>query len=188
MNLQVKQCASCGAPIGAHGRVCPRCGRGSLFGDSGLIAVLGVLLVGIGLASGLIPMDRIRTVAAPAAADSISTQPHPTATPSQREPTKLVPRSAKASSAPQGRADPTVAYIAPDPQAEEVAQVVSAALCARPDTALIRKLLEEPTHTDLNRIAAQSCEAAASRGPESAQFITAHNLPQPDSTSGSGRP
>jgi|SRR6187551_412581 hypothetical protein len=45
--------------MGARGRVCPRCGRGSLFGELVWIAVLGMLLLGIAILSGLIPMDRI---------------------------------------------------------------------------------------------------------------------------------
>jgi hypothetical protein len=60
---QVKQCAGCGAQMGARGRVCPRCGRGSLFGELAWMAVLGVLLLGIALLLGVIPMDRIRGLA-----------------------------------------------------------------------------------------------------------------------------
>jgi hypothetical protein len=45
--------------MGSKGRVCPRCGRGSLFGELVWIAVLGVLLLGIGVLSGLVPLDRV---------------------------------------------------------------------------------------------------------------------------------
>ena len=67
---KTKQCAGCGAQMGARSRVCPRCGRGSLFEELGLIAVLGVLLLGIGLASGLVPLDRIREVTHPSAVET----------------------------------------------------------------------------------------------------------------------
>ena len=59
MVQQVKQCAGCGTQMGARGRDCPRCGRGSLFGELLWIAVLGVLLLGIAVVSGLMPLDRI---------------------------------------------------------------------------------------------------------------------------------
>jgi hypothetical protein len=59
MVQQVKLCAGCGAQMGSRGRVCPRCGRGSLFGELLWIAVLGVLLLGIGVLSGLVPVDRV---------------------------------------------------------------------------------------------------------------------------------
>jgi hypothetical protein len=59
MVQSVKQCAGCGAQMGARARVCPRCGRGSLFGELIWIAVLGILLLGIGLVSGLVPIERI---------------------------------------------------------------------------------------------------------------------------------
>jgi hypothetical protein len=85
MIQQVKQCAGCGAQMGARARVCPRCGRGSLFGELLWIAVLGVLLLGIGVMLGLVPLERpalVRT--APAASDG-GTKPSPV---------KLAPRSA----------------------------------------------------------------------------------------------
>lgn len=59
MVQQVKQCAGCGAQMGARGRVCPRCGRGSLFGELVWVAVLGVLLLAIAVLAGLVPTDRI---------------------------------------------------------------------------------------------------------------------------------
>jgi hypothetical protein len=54
--------------------------------------------------------------------------------------------------------------------------------------ALIRQLLEEPGHTDLDRIAARACAAVASNASEGAQFITPQGLTQPDSTSGPAQP
>jgi hypothetical protein len=45
--------------MGARARVCPRCGRGSLFHELLWIAVLGVLLLGIGVLTGVVPMNRI---------------------------------------------------------------------------------------------------------------------------------
>jgi hypothetical protein len=193
MTTQGKQCAACGAPMGAQGRECPRCGQSSLFGNSGLLAFLVVLLVGIALASGLIPMDRFRAVAVRAPADKVSTplQPTPlqsTSVPVHRAPSTPVSPSAKAPSSAQAPRDTAVAYTAPDPHAEEVAQVVSVAQCARPDLALIRQLLEEPGQTDLDSIAARACAAAASKIPEGAQFITPQRLTRPDSTSGSAQP
>jgi len=186
--MQVKRCATCGAQIGAEGRGCPRCGQGSLFGNSGLLAFLGVLLLGIALASGLIPMDRFRAVAVRTPVDAVSTAPQPASAPVQRAPTTPAPRSAKAPSPTQVSPDTAVAYTAPDPHAEEVAQVVSVAQCARPDMAIIRQLLEEPGQTDLDRIAARACAAAASKASEGAQFITPQRLTQPDSTSGPTQP
>jgi len=59
MVQSIKQCAGCGAQMGAQARVCPRCGRGSLFGELLWIAVLGVLLLGIAVLSGLVPLDRV---------------------------------------------------------------------------------------------------------------------------------
>jgi hypothetical protein len=59
MVQSVKQCAGCGAQMGARGRVCPRCGRGSLFRELIWIAVLGVLLLGIGVLSGIVPLQRL---------------------------------------------------------------------------------------------------------------------------------
>ena len=53
-----KQCAGCGSQMAAAARECPVCGRGSRTSDLRMIAFLGVLLLGIGLASGLIPIKR----------------------------------------------------------------------------------------------------------------------------------
>jgi len=78
MVQSVKQCAGCGAQMGARGRVCPRCGRGSLFGELIWIAVLGVLLLGIGVFSGLISLDEIREVTRrPVADSSVERTGHP---------------------------------------------------------------------------------------------------------------
>src|SRR3954453_10243078 len=56
--MGTKQCAGCGTQIASAARECPVCGRGSLMGELGMFAFLGVLLLGIGLASGLIPLSR----------------------------------------------------------------------------------------------------------------------------------
>lgn len=81
MVQQVKQCAGCGAQMGTRGRVCPRCGRGSLFGELVWIAVLGILLLGIGVLSGLVPVDRIPVLAqfVPAAPEPATSPPAPPA-------------------------------------------------------------------------------------------------------------
>ena len=69
MVQQTKQCAGCGAQMGARGRVCPRCGRGSLFGELLWIVVLGVLLLAIGVMSGVVHLDRIPGLARMRAGD-----------------------------------------------------------------------------------------------------------------------
>ena len=62
MVQSVKQCAGCGTQMGLQARVCPHCGRGSLLDELLWIAILGVLLLGIAVLSGLVPLDRIREV------------------------------------------------------------------------------------------------------------------------------
>ena len=110
MVQQTKQCAGCGAQMGAKGRVCPRCGRGSLFGELVWIAVLGMLLLAIGVLSGLVPMERIAglagrqpmvqsdmtksKVATPARASSRARQPRP------QKVAKAVPPDATSAYAP----------------------------------------------------------------------------------------
>jgi hypothetical protein len=164
--------------MGARGRVCPRCGRGSLAGELGWIALLGVLLFGIGLASGLVSLDRVRPAAAHAPV-ARAAQRHP-----GLRPTSAVPPKARAKARRSAQpADSAAAYAASDTRTdEEVAQVISVAACPKPDTELIRKLLEEPGHPDLDRIAAQACEAAPAPPLESAQFITPQSLPRLDSS------
>ena len=181
--MQGKQCGTCGAPMGIQDRACQQCGHGSAFGNSGLVVVLVVLLLGIGFASGLIPMSGIRHVAVRAPAETVSTLPQRTSAPAQHTTSTPGPRSTKAHLSSPASPDTAAAYMAPDPHAEEVAQVVSAAKCARPDMTLIRQLLEEPGQSDLDRIATRACAAAASKASDGAQFITPQPGSQADSTS-----
>jgi len=182
MNQQGNRCASCGAPMAARGRACPRCGQRPLSGDLGWIFFLGVLLLGIGLASGLISLNGLRTSAVPAAVDqgSRASSPVPTA---RAAPSPAVAGRGKPKSSVQHPPDPSEAYVASDTRMdEEVAQVVSVALCPRPDTETIRKLLEEPGHRDLDGIAAEACAAAAASESEGAIFITPRQVLPSDSS------
>jgi hypothetical protein len=110
MVQSLKQCAGCGAQMGARGRVCPRCGRGSLFGELLWIAVLGVLLLGIGVLSGLVPLRHIPGLARPAPAapervdTPVKTAPAPRVAPGHRQARK----AAKVDSV--RAADPVTAY------------------------------------------------------------------------------
>ena len=56
--MATKQCTDCGAQMATTARRCPVCGGGVAASDFGMFAFLGVLLLGIGLASGLIPLHR----------------------------------------------------------------------------------------------------------------------------------
>ena len=55
----MKQCAGCGAQMGSRSRYCSACGRGSLLLVLGQTALLGVLLLGIGITSGLVSLQQV---------------------------------------------------------------------------------------------------------------------------------
>jgi hypothetical protein len=122
MVQSVKQCAGCGAQMGARARVCPRCGRGSLFGELLWIAVLGVLLLGIGVLSGLIPLDRVPGIRRiPLVA--LDSTPNPKVTGAARaNPSRRQPRKAKKAESTH-QPDTALAY-APCPGSDTEAQRV----------------------------------------------------------------
>jgi hypothetical protein len=139
--MGTKQCAGCGTQIASAARTCPVCGRGSLVGELGMFAFLGVLLLGIGLASGLIPLDlgAARPEAAPTHAVG-------SAAPEQ---SKAAPRG-QTSPAPRRRGRTHV----------EAQAVLAQAPCAYPDTSAVEQLLRREPSADSARLRSVACEAS----------------------------
>jgi hypothetical protein len=153
--MGTKQCAGCGAQIASTARVCPVCGRGSLFGELGMLAFLGVLLLGIGLASGLIPLNRPAPQPEPAAA------PVRVAAPVLGE----KPKATRPPKAPHAR--PTVVA---------ARAILAQAPCANPDTSAVVRLLREDKAADPARLRAVACQASIgyqSASPDTAPPETA---------------
>jgi hypothetical protein len=109
MVQQTKQCAGCGAQMGARGRACPRCGRGSLFGELVWIVVLGVLLLGIGILSCLVPLDQIREVTHPSVART-GREAQPSANQTRSAPVRSRKIKAKREISTSGSGDSGMAY------------------------------------------------------------------------------
>ena len=122
-----KQCAGCGSQMASAARECPVCGRGSRTSDLRMIAFLGVLLLGIGLASGLIPIKR------PAA--------QPEAVPIQvaAPPRPETPKATSPRQTSQARR-PTVAAADRHPPARKRASAAKA-VCENPDTSAVESSL-----------------------------------------------
>jgi len=159
--MSTKQCAGCGAQIATSARECPVCGRGSLFGELRMLAFLGVLLLGIGLASGLIQLNR----AAP--------RPEPELTPTQLT-APVVPEKPKATrpaKTPRG-----------GPTAVAARAILAGAPCANPDTSAVLRLLREDKAADPTRLRVVACEASIgyqSASPDTAPPEAASVTPPP---------
>ncbi len=117
---KIKQCAGCGSQVASAARECPVCGRGSMTSDLGMIAFLGVLLLGIALASGLVPINR--------SASQPRATPPQLAAPQRPETTKAT-SSRQESQAPR----PAVAAANRDRHVRTGASVAKAP-CVNPDT------------------------------------------------------
>jgi hypothetical protein len=150
--MGTKQCAGCGAQIGASARECPVCGRGSLLGELGMFAFLGVLLLGIGLASGLIPLNRLgrRPESAPTAAASLP------------QPEKSKPMEKPAESGPRRTAQASRRSAAPvDGRRQlDIRAILAHAPCSDPDTAAVERLIRKESSVEPSHLRAVACEAS----------------------------
>jgi hypothetical protein len=144
--MGTKKCTGCAAQIDPAARECPVCGRGSSASDSGMFAFLGVLLLGIGLASGLIPLHR----QVPRAEVGPTAMVVPTA-----EKPETVPRSQRT---PQGTR-PAAATTDSRPH-PKVRTILAKAPCPKPDTSAVERLLREDEAADAARLEAVACEAS----------------------------
>lgn len=169
---KTKQCAGCGAQMGARSRVCPRCGRGSLFGLLGQLFVLGVLLLAIGIVSGLIPLASIQRAVMGPPADTVGVVPP--ARPSVPKTAVRRPRTPRR----EVRGTESVAVAAAaDSQStrDAVARVVMSAPCPGPDTEMIRRELQQPGPVDEALLAARACVHDAVRLSDTAPA----SMPEP---------
>jgi hypothetical protein len=153
--MGIKQCAGCGSQMASTARECPVCGRGSMTSDVGMIAFLVVLLLGIGLASGLIPISQsapqpepapMQLATPPRLAKPHATNPSNTSqvtrpTPAAADSRPHVPVRAKVAKAPCATADTSGALV----PCEESAGYKSASPdSAPPETSAVRPSSAEP--------------------------------------------
>ena len=144
--MGTKKCTGCGAQIAPAARECPVCGRGSPASDSGMFAFLGLLLLGIGLASGLIPLHR--------QAPRPEVGPTAVVVPAPEKP-ETVLRSQRTPQASR------IAVAATDSRPHrKVRAILAKAPCPKPDTSAVERLLREDKAADPARLEAAACEAS----------------------------
>jgi hypothetical protein len=150
--MRNKQCARCVAHVGPATHGCPACGRGSLKGELGMFTLLGILLLGIGLAAGLIPLNLspLETVAAPTQAALPAAPEKPKTFRRHRGPSTHLP------AVPAMGGQPYV----------EARSIPADAPCSSSDSSTASRRLREQTVDDRSRLRMGGC--GSSKGYRSA--------------------
>jgi hypothetical protein len=144
--MATKQCTDCGAQMATTARRCPVCGGGVAASDFGMFAFLGVLLLGIGLASGLIPLHRQPPGPEVASAEVV--------VPARPE----KPETVFSSQTPPATR-PAVAVTDRRPH-RKVRAILAKAPCPNPDTSAVERLLREDKAVDPARLEAVACDTS----------------------------
>ncbi len=159
---RTKQCPGCGSQISSAARECRVCGLGSPTNDLGMIAFLGVLLMGIGLASGLIPINRPAPQPEPAPAQ-LAVPPRPE-TPKGTSPRQTPPA-----------ARPAVAVGDSHPHSRTRA-IVAKAPCVNPDTSTVEVPCEQSVgYKSVSPDTAPPGTSAVSPSSAETRFYTAYD-------------
>lgn len=178
--MGTKQCAACGAQISTHSGACPSCGHGSLLGLAGQLLLLAVLLLGIAVASNILPLSTLKRIAGIGPADqppAAVTQPATKPRVAQRPKPSRSPGQPQAGQPAAGQP----ADSAGSDSGHHVSRVLALAPCAAPDRERVSSLLGRPGTPDEAQIARLACEPLPG-GRESASFFTAE---PPNSTASS---